>query len=151
MLKKILKFVSQHKIITAIIILVIVFGGYFGYKSFTKNGQQTRYVLASIEKGTLIVSVSGSGQVSASNQVDIKPKVSGEIVYLNAKAGQEVKAGTLLAQLDTTDAQKAVRDAETALQREQLSLGKLQGLTTSDGTIRGVKEKAEDDIQSQKV
>ncbi len=147
MLKKILKFLSQHKIITVIIILVIIFGGYFGYKSFTKNGQQTRYVLASIEKGTLIVSVSGSGQVSASNQIDIKPKVSGEIVYLNAKVGQEVKAGTLLAQLDTTDAQKAVRDAEAALQRQELNLEKLQGLTTSDGTIRGVKEKAEDDIQ----
>jgi len=147
MLKKILKFASQHKFITAIIVLILVFGGYFGYKAIKGNNQQTRYVLASVEKGTLITSVSGSGQISASNQIDIKPKASGEIVYLNAKAGQEVKTGTLLAQLDTTDAQKAVRDAEIVLQRQQLSLEKLQGLTTSDGTIRGVKEKAEDDIQ----
>jgi len=124
-----------------------VVGGYFGYKTIKGNNQQTRYVLASVEKGTLIMSVSGSGQISASNQVDIKPKASGEIVYLNAKAGQEVKAGTLLAQLDTSDAQKAVRDAEIALQREQLNLDKLKGLTTEEGTIRGTKEKAEDDIE----
>jgi len=147
MLKKIFKFASQHKFITFIIILVIVVGGYFGYKTIKGNNQQTRYVLASVEKGTLIMSVSGSGQISASNQVDIKPKASGEIVYLNAKAGQEVKAGTLLAQLDTSDAQKAVRDAEIALQREQLNLDKLKGLTTEEGTIRGTKEKAEDDIE----
>lgn len=147
MLKKILKFVSQHKFITAIIILIIVVGGYFGYKKFKSNGQETRYVLAAVEKGTLITSVSGSGQISASNQIDVKPKVSGEIIYFNAKAGQEVKAGALLAQLDTTDARKAVHDAETVLRREELSLEKLQGITTSDGTIRGIKEKAEDDIQ----
>ena len=147
MFKKIFKFASQHKFITFIIILVIVVGGYFGYKTIKGNNQQTRYVLASVEKGTLIMSVSGSGQISASNQVDIKPKASGEIVYLNAKAGQEVKAGTLLAQLDTSDAQKAVRDAEITLQREQLNLDKLKGLTTEEGTIRGTKEKAEDDIE----
>lgn len=147
MLKKILKFASQHKFITAIIVLILVFGGYFGYRVIKGNNQQTRYVLANVEKGTLITSVSGSGQTSASNQIDIKPKASGEIVYLNAKAGQEVKTGTLLAQLDTTNAQKTVRDAEIALEREQLNLEKLQGFTNSDGTIRGVKEKAEDDIQ----
>jgi len=147
MLKKILKFISQHKIITAIIVIVIATGGYFGYKAIKGNGEKSRYVLAAVEKGTLIVSVSGSGQVSTLNQVDIKPKASGDMVYIGAKNGQQVKAGTLLVQLDNSDAQKTVRDAEIALQREQLSLQKMQGLTTEEGIIRGVKEKAEDDIK----
>jgi HlyD family secretion protein len=125
MLKKILKFVSQHKIITAIIILVIVFGGYFGYKAIKGNNQQTRYVLASVEKGTLIVSVSGSGQISSLNQVDIKPKVSGDVVYVGVKNGQEVKKGGLLVQIDASDAKRELQDAEINLETAQVQLQEL--------------------------
>jgi len=106
-----------------------------------------RYVFAQAQKGTLVVSISGTGQVSALNQVDIKPKVSGDIVYIGAKNGQQVRAGALLVQLDISDAQKAVRDAEITLRREQLNLEKMKGITTDEGSIRGVREKAEDDIQ----
>jgi len=146
-ISKLFKWASGHKFITGIIVLAIIFGGYFGYKKLNDNGQQPRYVLASVEKGTLIVSVSGSGQVSASNQVDIKPKVSGDIIYMGIKNGQQVKTGTLLLQLDASDAQKTVHNAEIALQREQLSLEKMQGITTDEGDIRGTKEKAEDDVK----
>jgi len=80
--------------------------------------------MAAVEKGTLIVSVSGSGQVSALDQIDIKSTVSGEIAYIDVKNGQEVKAGTLIAQLDTRDAQKAVQDAEINLANAELALKK---------------------------
>jgi HlyD family secretion protein len=146
-IQKILKLIPQHKFIAGIIVLAIIFGGYFGFKAiFNKNGI-VHYVFGQVQKGTLIVSISGSGQVLALNQVDIKPKVSGDVVYVGAKNGQQVRTGALLVQLDVTDAQKTVRDAEINLQREQLSLDKMKGITTDDGTIRGVKEKAEDDIQ----
>jgi len=102
-------------------------GGYFGYKAFKNNNKEARYVLAAVEKVTLIVSVSGSGQVSASNQIDIKPEVSGEVVSVNVKNGQEVKAGQLFAQIDTRDAQKAVRDAEISLAEAELALKNLNG------------------------
>jgi len=125
MLKKILKIISQHKIIAVIIILVIVSGGYFGYKAVKGKGGETRYVLAAVEKGTIITSVSGSGQVSVSNQADIKPKVSGEIVAVFAMPGQEIQDGTLLAQIDTSDTERAVRDAETSLETAKLELDKL--------------------------
>jgi len=121
MFKKIL----QHKLISGIILLLIIAGGYFGYQWLFGKKSTTQYVTAQVEKGTLIVSVSGSGQVSASNQVDIKPKVSGDVVYVNVKKGEEVKAGTLLVQLDNSDAQKAVRDAQTALETAKLELEEL--------------------------
>ncbi len=105
------KKILQHKIIAGIILLLIIVGGYFGYKSLFGNKNTVRYVTAAVEKGTLIVSVSGSGQVSASDQVDIKAKTSGDVVYLGIQNGQEVKAGALLAQVDTTSTQRAVQDA----------------------------------------
>ena len=147
MFKKIFGFVSRHKIITAIIIILAIIGGYYGYKTFFGAKTTTSYITATVQKGTLVVSVSGSGQISALDQIDVKAKTSGDAVYVGVKAGQEVKAGALLVQIDTRDAQKAVRDAEIALASAQLELEKMKGLTTEEGTIRGIKEKAQSDLQ----
>lgn len=126
MFSKILKSVLKHKIRTGIILLIIVVGSYFGYQHLTEDKSAVRYVSAAVERGTLIVSVSGSGQVSVFGQVDIKPKVSGDVVYVGVKNGQEVKDGTLIVQLDDREAQKAVRDAEANLESAKLSLEKLK-------------------------
>ncbi len=124
---KIFKSILKHKLLTGIVLVLVATGGYFGYNALTNKDKATRYLTAAVEKGTLIVSVSGSGQVSALDQVDIKPKVSGEVVYAGVTNGQEVKAGTLIAQLDTRDAQKAVRDAEISLAEAELALKNLNG------------------------
>jgi len=155
MFKKIFKLIVSHKIIAGIIVLALAGAGYYGYAKLNGGASQTRYVLAAVQKGTLITSISGSGQVSASNQVDIKPKASGDIVYLGAGVGQEVKAGALLAQLDSRDAQKAVRDAETALETANLELEELLSppdeltLFQAENSLvqaNESKQKAEDDL-----
>ena len=117
-----ISFFSQHKIITGIVVLMLAGGGYWTYKTYYGASGETKYVLATVTKGAIIVSVSGSGQVSTSNQLDIKPKVSGDVVYIGVKNGQGVGAGALLIQLDAKDAQKAVRDAQIGLESANLSL-----------------------------
>ncbi|MFA5050877.1 MAG: HlyD family efflux transporter periplasmic adaptor subunit [Patescibacteria group bacterium] len=119
------KITSKQKFIIALIIILIAGGSYFGYKKNKSSTAETRYTLTKVEKGTLITSVSGSGQISASNQVDIKAKASGDVVYLGVKLGQEVKSGTSLVKLDASDAQVKVRDAETALETAKLQLEEL--------------------------
>lgn len=116
----------KRKILSALIIFVMVLVGYFGYEKLRGNGESTRYVTSAAMKGTLISSVSGSGQVSSLNQIDIKSKNSGTIVYLGAQKGQSVKAGALIAQIDLIDAQKSVRDAQANLEAAKISLAKLQ-------------------------
>lgn len=126
LIQKIFKAFGRHKIITAISIIIVAVGVYYGYSFLKGNTNTTSYVLAAVEKGTLIISVSGTGQVSASNQIDIKPKVSGDATYVGIKNGQDIKAGALLAQIDSQDAQIAVRDAQASLDSARLSLQKLQ-------------------------
>jgi len=126
MFKKFFKFFGNHRFISAIIIGVLIGGSYWGYKILTNKKGEMRYVLAAVEKGTLITSVSGSGQISASNQVDIKPKVSGDVLSVDMKNGQEVKAGDVLIRLDTKDVYKTIRDAQSNLENAQLSLEKLK-------------------------
>ncbi len=117
----------KHKKISAIVILCLLAGGYWWYHSSTTASAETRYVLAAAEKGTIISSVSGTGQVSALNQIDMKPEVSGKLVYLNMQKGTEVKAGTLLAQIDSRNAQKTVQSAENDLANAQLSTTDVKG------------------------
>ncbi len=126
-----------------------------GYQGLAQDGEAIQYTTAAVERGTLISSISGSGQVSASDQVDVKSEVSGDVVYLGVKNGQEVRAGQLLAQIDSHNAQKAVRDAETALETAQLELEKLLEpvdeldlLKAENNLIRAKesKQEAEDDL-----
>ena len=156
MLKKLLLSVSRHKITAIAAIIILAGGGYYGYQYFFTTAGAVRYVTAAAGKGTLIVSVSGSGQVSASNQVDIKSKVSGDAVFVGVKNGDTVKTGTLLAQLDARDAQKSVRDAEANLQSAKLSLEKLKQPADALSIIQAenalaqakeAKQNAESDLQ----
>jgi len=122
---KILEKFNNRRVLAAAVIIVLG-GGYFGYNFLAAAPADARYVLAKITKGTLIVSVSGTGQVFASNQLDIKPNVAGNAVNVAIANGQSVKTGALLVQLDDQDAQKAVRDASANLDSAKLSLQKLQ-------------------------
>lgn len=74
-------------------------------------------MLSAVKKGTLISSISGTGQVSASNQVDIKSKVSGDALFIGVLNGQEVKAGTLIAQVDARDALINLESAKISLEK----------------------------------
>lgn len=105
--------------------VIMVVGGYASYAKWMKDNAVTRYAIGEVTEGTLVLSMSGSGQVSSSHQFEIKPKAGGDVVYVGVKNGAEVKAGTLLVQLDARDAQKTVRDAEVNLQSARLALQKL--------------------------
>ena len=155
MIKKILKVVLQHKFILFLVIIIAGAGSYFGYTKFKGDDSGTRYVLAAVAKGILITSISGAGQVSASNQVDIKPKVSGDVVYVGVKNGQEVKTGALLVSLDSREAQQAVSDAQTSLETAKLELEELLKpvdeltLLQAENSLIQLKEskqKSEDDL-----
>jgi len=123
---KLFKIVKRHKWISIVVFIVVVGVGYFVYGKFFAAQAFVKYITSKVEKGPLITSISGTGQISASNQIDLKTKVSGNIVYLNVLTGQEVKAGTILARLDSRDAYKSVRDAEASLESAKLSLEKIK-------------------------
>lgn len=107
---------KHWKLIGGILILVSVAYWYFGNSS-----SETETVVrktATVERGDLKVSVSGSGQVESVSQVDLTPVIAGDgidVVSVLVKNNQTVKKGQVIAVLDTQD---AVRDIENA----QLSL-----------------------------
>lgn len=154
-MKRLYSSVMHHKFISGVIMLALIGGGYYGYQRFFGATTTTSYVTAAVKKGTLIVSVSGTGQVSASDQIDIKPKTSGDLLYIGVKNGQEVKVGTLLFQIDTKDAQRAFQDAEISLESARIQLEELLeppdelAILQAENSLekaKTAKQKAEDNI-----
>ena len=145
---KIKQFIINHKTSSIVILIIVLIFGYWLYGKITSTTGETRYVTSKVEKSTILASITGTGQVSASNQIDIKPKASGEIVYLPIQAGQQVSTGTLIAKLDTTDAEKTIRDAQTNLDSAKLSLEKLKIQDSADNMNTDLAKAYDDGFNS---
>ncbi|MGL5830854.1 MAG: HlyD family efflux transporter periplasmic adaptor subunit [Candidatus Altimarinota bacterium] len=136
---------KRIKLIIAAVTLVAVGVGYFVFASGTKK-VETRYITEEVSKGTIVVSVDGTGQVEASNQIDISPKVSGEITTLNIVKGQKILAGDQIALIDSSDAQKNVRDAALNVKNAEIALEKLNE-TVDDNDVA----KAQGELEQAKL
>ncbi len=106
-------------------LVVIIFVGYFGYKKIFAAGVPTRYVISAVRRGTLVSSITGTGQVEAKQQVALQPEASGKVTRVYVTPGQKVKAGTLLVQIDAKDAVKSYNDAKINLESARLNLNKI--------------------------
>lgn len=121
-----LRLAAGHKIMSGLFVLILAGIGYWGYQKIFNATSETRYILAPATRGTLVVSLTGTGQVSATNQIDLKAKAAGDIISLPVHNGQNVGQGALIAALDDTDARKALRDAKANLQSARIALEKLK-------------------------
>ncbi|MDD4995525.1 MAG: HlyD family efflux transporter periplasmic adaptor subunit [Patescibacteria group bacterium] len=127
------RFFFRHKIFCIIITAGLVGGVYYYFSSQDAGAGLTNYALAAVEKSSVISIVSGSGQVYSVSQVDVLPKASAVITALNVKAGQAVKAGDILAELDPADLEGSVDTAMDSLKIAQANLGaKLAGPTADE-------------------
>lgn len=129
-------FQAKTRVVKIILGAVLVGCIYFAYHLFSPAAATTSYVTAAVEKGTLTVAVSGSGQVSSSQQIEIKPQVSGDVLKVVARVGDELKAGSPILQLDARDAAKAVRDAKLSYDSAELSLEKLKRATDTSTLLQ---------------
>jgi len=120
------KKIFQKKIIIPVLLIILALASYFIYAIFFKKSEANRYVLTRVEKGTILVSVSGSGQISTEEQKEIKPKISGEVLKIYVDDNQKVKSGDLLLELDPETYQRAIDDANLALDNAKTSLANLK-------------------------
>lgn len=123
---RILTSIRAHKIISGIVGLALLAGLYVLYGKMTAPSTATHYVTTTVATSTLVATMSETGQVSASSNINIQSQSQGEVLSIPVAAGQHVEAGAALAYLDTTSAEQSVVSAEQALQSAKISLAKLQ-------------------------
>jgi HlyD family secretion protein len=119
-------YITSHKIISIIVIVVILYGGYYAYGRITAPSTATRYVTTIAATSTVVSTMTETGQVSASADISVESQSSGEVLSIPVTAGQHVSAGATIAYIDPTSAQQSVVSAEQDLQSAQISLAKLQ-------------------------
>jgi HlyD family secretion protein len=125
------RYVIAHKVRSAIIAIVVIAVAYWLWGVTHPATTQTTYVLTTVKTGTIISTVSGSGQVSPSNEVTINPQASGQISQVLVTDGQHVVTGQPIAYISAIDEYNAVQTAKANLQSAQLALQKLEEPATT--------------------
>ncbi|MEO7912157.1 MAG: efflux RND transporter periplasmic adaptor subunit [Roseiflexaceae bacterium] len=106
------------------IILVI---GILGLVLASCGGQTaaTTTATATVTRGELMQSVSGSGQVKPAQDTSLNFSTSGIVAQVLVKEGQQVEQGVSLASIDTTDLDQQVLQATANLKSAQVAISAL--------------------------
>ncbi|MBC7074388.1 biotin/lipoyl-binding protein, partial [Candidatus Parcubacteria bacterium] len=135
---------KTKKIIISILIFLLI-GSYFVWKKLKDKANDNRYFLTKVQRGNIVVSVSGSGQIKSQEEIDLKAKVSGEISEILVKEGQEIKKGELLFKIDPKNYEKALENAKIA---KDTAKQNLETLTQNKNTAEKDLAKAYNDAFS---
>jgi RND family efflux transporter MFP subunit len=114
-----LKILKSKKFYFILIILLII--SYFVYPRIFKK-ENVRYVLGEVQKGNLEIKVSGTGEIVPIEEINVRSKVGGEIVFLNVKEGDNVYKGQILAKIDSRSLEKSIKDQEILIKNLELAI-----------------------------
>jgi HlyD family secretion protein len=121
----------MRRFITTIIILVVLIGvSWFGYQRFIATqasaADTPTYETVAVSRGSINSTVSATGSIEPEAQVSLSFRTSGRVAQVLVSVGQTVEAGQLLAQLDISDLELALEQAQVSLQISQAQLKKLE-------------------------
>jgi multidrug efflux system membrane fusion protein len=113
-------------------------GGPFG-----DGGAPIPVRVAEVSQGTFPIELKALGTVTASQTVNVRSRVAGELQKLLFEDGQRVKAGQLLAVIDPRPYQAALQQSQGTLQQNQallknaeVDLGRYKGLYAEDSIAK---------------
>jgi len=121
------------KLLIIIIILLLIGAGGYGYWYYKGQKAGPEYTTAQVQRADLIRTVSATGAVKSSSELDLNFKVTGRLSELKVDVGDQVEVGEKLASLDIKDLSAKIRQAEADLQVAQANYDKLKtGATAED-------------------
>ncbi len=89
----------KHKKIIIGLILVTILGFFIWHNFINTSSQQPQYQTAIVQKGTLVKTVSASGQITSANNVQITIQASGLVKDVLVKNGDDISEGQTIATL----------------------------------------------------
>jgi len=106
--------------IVLVVVVAAVAGGAYYYVTAQQNSAaaaasaQPALQTATARTGNIVLSASGTGTLSAAVESSLGFKTSGALITLNVQVGSQVKAGDLIAQLNSSNQQVALAQAQQA-------------------------------------
>ncbi len=111
----------MKKLIYLVVLLALAGGGYYYYES-QKPPQVPEFMKATISQGNVVEIVSATGTLQAERIVPVGSKVSGVIEELNADFNQVVRAGQVLARVNTDQLETQVKIQEANIAQRDVDL-----------------------------
>jgi HlyD family secretion protein len=119
------------------ILIVVVVGAlaagaylYFGARR-AQSSSASNVSTATVQLGTLQATIGAAGNVTAKQQADLSFGQGGTVKSIDVQAGDRVKAGQLLAALDTANLELQLRNAQVNLKNAQDKLAQTQNPSTT--------------------
>ncbi len=112
----------RRVLVIIVVLAVLATASWFGYRQFggARAAAAPDYEVIPVKRGNITATVSATGAVQPERQANLAFQGAGGIVVSVAvKAGDQVKAGQVLAQLDTKDLELALRQAQISLRTAQ--------------------------------
>jgi multidrug efflux pump subunit AcrA (membrane-fusion protein) len=116
-----------RNLILLVLLAAAVVGGYYAYVQYSDTQAAAAAAAAlknvqyaTVTRGTLSASVSATGNVVPVNTARLTFRTGGVVQSVNVKVGDAVKAGDVMAKLDTTDLELALATALTNLDNAQI-------------------------------
>ena len=141
---KIITFIKQRKIVSAVIIIILIAGGYYWYNKSSSTKSVVQYKTATVEKGNIAASVSGSGNVIVDSSANIDPTITGTVANLAISVGDKVTKGQFLFEIINNDLSANVTKAYSSY------LQSLASLETAKANKKDAKENYDDASSSTK-
>ena len=111
-----------------IILLILGVGGYFVYDKFFKvKEEEVEFITKKAKKGSFSKKVDATGEIFATELIDVGAQVSGQIKKLYVKLGDQVKRGDMIASIDSSTQQNSIdnKEAQLAIYKAQLESAKV--------------------------
>jgi len=111
-----------------IILLILCVGGYFVYdKFFNIKDEKVEFITKKAKKGSFSKKVDATGEIFATELIDVGAQVSGQIKKLYVKLGDQVKKGDMIASIDSSTQQNSIdnKEAQLAIYKAQLESAKV--------------------------
>ncbi|MBC8060220.1 MAG: HlyD family efflux transporter periplasmic adaptor subunit [Clostridiaceae bacterium] len=158
-----IKLFKNKKVKNSVIggIIVVLCGGgltsYILYNNAKKNAPNTKFTTTTVKLSTISTSISASGTVSNSAQIDLIPSSGGTLDTLNVKEGDAIKTGDLLAKVTDSNSALTIQSAKNAVSNQTQALAKLVKSKTSlytkaatAGRVKNVNIAVGDDLANAK-
>lgn len=106
------------------ILTLVAFASIIGYLIWGRdNGLKNNFFI--VERQDLTQEISVAGKVKPVKSINLAFERTGVVTGVFVETGQKAEKGTLLAQLDISDAEKRVKDAQVNLENAKLTLDKI--------------------------
>ena len=124
-------------VLIAIGVVLLVLAG----MSFFKPAAKVSYASEVVERGTLTVSVSATGKLAPTNQVDVGSEVSGLVSKVLVDVNDRVTKGQAIALIDPSRFRDSVNQSQAQLAANQAAVAQAQAtLAQSSAQLRRLEE-----------